>query len=173
MASSKPIVYVDMDGVLADLFGHAQNLHDVDTYRQITRDQWDKFFSEADAAHLFAALDTFPTTNALLRMVVRMFGGYKILSSPLNFDREGSINGKEQWLDKHVRVPDDGRVFDHEKYKYALQPDGTPNILIDDYGLNISLWNKAGGIGIKYQADEDSLEDLRIRLTEAIANWHK
>lgn len=164
-----PMVYVDMDGVLADLFGHARDLHDVDTYRKINRDQWDRFFSEADAEHLFAALDPFPTANKLLRMVTRMFGGYKILSSPLNFDREGSIRGKQQWLDAHISVPDDGRVFDHEKYKYAVQPDGTPNILIDDYGVNIKLWNDAGGIGIKYQADEDSLDELRNKLTAAIA----
>lgn len=164
-----PMVYVDMDGVLADLFGHARDLHDVDTYRKINRDQWDRFFSEADAEHLFAALGPFPTANKLLRMVTRMFGGYKILSSPLNFDREGSIRGKQKWLDAHIRVPDDGRVFDHEKYKYAVQPDGTPNILIDDYGVNIKLWNDAGGIGIKYQADEDSLDELRNKLTAAIA----
>ena len=34
------------------------------------------------------------------------------------------------------------------------------NILIDDRGANIEKWNAAGGYGIKYQADEDSLNTV-------------
>jgi hypothetical protein len=51
-------------------------------------------------------------------------------------------------------------VFEHDKYKYAVQPDGTPNILIDDYGVNIRAWDAAGGTAIKYQADENDLSEI-------------
>jgi hypothetical protein len=61
-------------------------------------------------------------------------------------------------------VPADGWIFDHEKFKYAVQPDGIPNILIDDWNQNIQPWNQKGGIGIKYQADEDTLDQLRSKL---------
>jgi hypothetical protein len=42
----------------------------------------------------------------------------------------------------------------------AVQADGTPNILIDDRNTNITQWEQAGGLGIKYQADEDGLDTV-------------
>ena len=50
---SKPIVYVDMDGVLADLYNHAAELHDVEHYNQMTPKQWEEFFKDSDAYQLF------------------------------------------------------------------------------------------------------------------------
>ena len=46
------------------------------------------------------------------------------------------------------------------KDSYAVQADGTPNILIDDRGKNIEGWRSRGGYGIKYQADEDPLSKV-------------
>lgn len=158
-------VYIDLDGVLADLFNHVGEIHDVEHYSHMTKQQWEDFLKGSDAYHLFASLPMFPNANKLVAMVKRMFGGYKILSSPLNYDREGSIRGKKEWLEKHIEIPADGWIFEHEKYKYA-KDGSSPNILIDDYRLNISLWEKAGGIGIKWQNDEDSLEALEKRLIQ-------
>jgi 5'(3')-deoxyribonucleotidase len=163
----KPTVYVDMDGVLADLFNHVGDIHDVDHYNQMTDQQWEDFFKNTDAYHLFSGLPLFPTANKLLRIVRGMAGGYTILSSPLNFDRKGSIKGKQEWLSKHINVPADNIIFEHDKYKYAVR-NGKPNILIDDWGVNIKKWRAAGGIGIKYQADENSLEDLAQELAAAL-----
>lgn len=165
--SGKPIVYVDMDGVLADLYNHAAELHDVDHYNQMTAKQWEEFFKDSDAYHLFRDIEPFSTANELLSIVKKYAGGYRILSSPLNFDREGSIKGKREWLGKHINVPADKIVFEHDKYKYATQPNGTPNILIDDYGVNTRAWDDAGGIAIKYQADEDSLDKV-IQVLEKV-----
>jgi len=153
-------VYVDMDGVLADLFNHAGSVNNVEHYNQMTQAQWEEFFKNSNAYELFKNLPVFPTANKLLQMVVNYAGGYNILSSPLNFDRAGSIKGKREWLSKHINVPADQIIFEHEKYKYAVSADGTPNVLIDDYGVNIRKWADAGGIAIKYQADEDSLQKV-------------
>ena len=38
--------------------------------------------------------------------------------------------------------------------------DGKPNILVDDKPDNIKRWNDVGGIGILYQANEDSVDVL-------------
>jgi hypothetical protein len=161
-----PKIYVDMDGVLADLFNHVGAIHDVEHYNKMTPDQWEHFFANTNAHKLFRDLPAFPTANALLKLT-QPYGGYTILSSPLNFDREGSIKGKREWLAKHISVPGNGAVFEHEKYKYAMNG-STPNILIDDYGINISKWRAAGGIAIKYQADEDSLRMVAQALKQAI-----
>jgi len=152
-------VYVDMDGVLADLFNHAGSLHDVEHYNKMTKDQWEEFFKNSNAYELFRDLPAFPTANKLLQMVKDFAGGYTILSSPLSFDKAGSIKGKREWLNKHIHVSPDNIIFEHDKAKYATA-DGHPNILIDDYGVNIRAWGSAGGIPIKYQADEDSLQTV-------------
>lgn len=164
---SKPTVFVDMDGVLADLFNHVGEIHDVEHYNQMNDKQWEDFFKTTDAYHLFANLPVFPTANRLLKMVKGMAGGFTILSSPLNFDREGSIKGKREWLAKNLSVTPDNIIFEHDKQKYAMQ-NGQPNILIDDWGVNIKKWRAAGGIGIKYQADENSLEQLAAELANAL-----
>ena len=156
----KPIVYVDMDGVLADLYSHAAEISDVEHYNQMTPEQWETFFKDSNAYHLFRDIQPFATANQLLELVKKYAGGYTILSSPLSFDRAGSIKGKSEWLKKHIKVAPDRVVFEHEKYKYAVQPDGTPNILIDDYGVNTRAWDAAGGTAVKYQADEDNLSKV-------------
>lgn len=160
VGNAKPIVYVDMDGVLADLYNYAAKLHNVDSYNQMTPAQWSRFFKDSNAYELFRDVHPFSTANKLLELVKKYAGGYIILSSPLSFDREGSIKGKREWLDKNITVAPDDIVFEHDKYKYAVQPDGTPNILIDDYGVNIRAWDAAGGTAIKYQADENDLSEI-------------
>lgn len=164
---SNATVYVDMDGVLADLFNHVGDIHSVEHYNQMSDQQWEDFFQSTDAYHLFKDLPPFPTANKLLSIVKEMAGGYTILSSPLNFDRAGSIKGKREWLAKHITVPADNVIFEHEKYKYAKDKTG-PNILIDDFRKNIKSWDAAGGIGIKYQADENSLDEVVNALTRVL-----
>ena len=62
-------------------------------------------------------------------------------------------------------------IFTGNKHKYAI--DGltrTPNILIDDKPENIRRWKEAGGIGIRFQCNEDDIEEyLFVELERAIA----
>jgi hypothetical protein len=53
------------------------------------------------------------------------------------------------------------------KARHAVNADGSPNILIDDKGSNIVSWEARGGIGIKYQADEDNLTVVAQGLVNA------
>lgn len=163
----KPIVYVDMDGVLVDLFNHIGSIHDVEHYSQMTIAEYDAFFKNTNAYELFRDVPAFETANDLISMVKTLAGEYTILSSPLNFDRDGSIKGKQEWLKKHLSIQPDNIVFEHEKYKYA-KTDETPNILIDDFRKNLDAWEAAGGIGIKYQGDENTIEELMKELTAVL-----
>ena len=51
-------------------------------------------------------------------------------------------------------------IFTGNKHKYAISPlDGKPNILIDDKISNIINWENKGGVGIRFQADQDDIEE--------------
>lgn len=159
----KPIIYVDMDGVLVDLFNHIGFMHETH-YTNLTREQMDKFFRETDSYELFRDAPMFENANQLLEMVVGLFGSYRILSSPLSTNKEDSVRGKKEWLQNNITVPAEEWVFEHDKYKYAKQEDGTPNVLIDDFKVNLQRWDAHGGISIKYQGDENTLNQLKKQL---------
>ena len=70
---------------------------------------------------------------------------------------------KRVWLERHGFMFDvENCIFTGNKHKYAFinRLDGKPNILVDDKPDNIKRWNDAGGIGILYQANEDSVDVL-------------
>jgi hypothetical protein len=93
-----------------------------------------------------------PHAPQLMMGVLSLTDQYSILSSPLMSDVEQSSEEKADWLHAHLgKHQPNAVIFDHEKYKYARQANGTPNILIDDYEINIHLWNANGGIGIHHK----------------------
>ena len=55
----------------------------------------------------------------------------------------------------------------HKKEQFAQNKDGSPNILIDDYGININAWEDAGGIGFKYK--DHKFERTASAIKQAIA----
>jgi hypothetical protein len=101
-------------------------------------------------------------------MVVKFFGGYNICSSPLRGDHENSGVQKTRWIQQHLNPQPKNIYIESRKERYAVQPDGTPNILIDDRKDNIIRWEAAGGVGIKYQADEDGLDVIAGGLRRAL-----
>ena len=73
-------------------------------------------------------------------------------------------------------MPDvDQCIFTSNKHKYAWSPlTGQPNILIDDKPENIMRWTQAGGIGIRYQANEDDLKEyLFVEMEKALEQSRK
>ena len=163
---TKPIVYVDMDGVLADFFGEVARQHGVEYWREIHRKDLgiDQIAREPG---FFATLPPMPHAKNLMRGIIKLAGRYSILSSPLLSNVEDSSEEKAEWLEKYLQTHQpQAIIFDHEKFKFARQANGTPNILIDDYDANIKLWNANGGIGILYKDDDykDALHQLHAAL---------
>jgi hypothetical protein len=162
-------VYVDMDGVVADFFTEYAKLAGVThgNYRDIPPAKVDPTLDKMVGTDFFARLPKFPTADKLLQIVVDAAGSYNICSSPLRGDHEGSAKYKNIWIKKHLNPQPKHIYIVANKAKYAKSSNGVPNVLIDDRGSNISAWEAAGGIGIKYQADEDSLKVILEGLKRA------
>ena len=165
-SKSRPVVYVDLDGTLADMFGEAARREGVTNWRQ-ARKVKDKIEQVAKDPGFFEELPPLPNAPKLVKGVVAAAGEFSILSSPLMSQVEQSTEEKSEWLNHYLKqFPIESVIFDHRKEKFAKQADGTPNILIDDWDANIKLWEANGGIGILYKDSEcdRALKTLRYAL---------
>ena len=52
-------------------------------------------------------------------------------------------------------------IITSNKSVHATQPDGTPNILIDDFGRNVKEWKSGGGIPIKHKTANQTISELK------------
>ena len=143
-------IYVDMDGVLVDFFGEWTKMMGVSDWKQIKNvDQALQKIRDKDDFWLTLK----PTKNAgkLLAIIKKIKGEYNILSAPLAGDPKAEPH-KREWIAKYLKIfPPKKVIITADKQKYATQPDGTPNILIDDFGQNVAKWEGAGGVGFKHK----------------------
>ena len=169
MGDSKPIVYIDMDGVLADFFGGVEKLYGVQHWKDLSKDNKldlkQEVINRITGTDFFATLPEFPTADQLITMVKKFTGGtFSILTSPLRGDHEISSKYKKLWIGQHIENPEQ-TIITGRKESYAKnKASGTPNILIDDRPVNIERWQGAGGYGILYQANRDPLSKVQQAL---------
>lgn len=160
-AQGKPKVYVDMDGVIANFYagvtavtGHAEP-------RDLALQDMEDAMASFAGTDFFFQLPKYDQTDQLIAMVNEMTGGdWYILSSPLKYDREGSAKHKAAWIKAQLKIQPRGMHFTGNKAQFATQPDGTPNILIDDYPEYLKKWTAAGGIGVKYKGHVGNIQDV-------------
>ena len=171
MGDSKPIVYIDMDGVIADFFGGVEKLYGVGHWKELNADNKldlkQEVINRISGTDFFATLPKFESSGELISMVKEFTGGnFSINTSPLRGDNENSTKYKKLWIQNNIEQPDE-IVITGRKESYAKdKASGTPNILIDDRPVNIQRWQGAGGYGILYQANRDSLTKVKQALDQ-------
>ena len=171
MTDTKPIVYLDMDGVLADFFGGVEFLYGVEHWKELTNDKTKdlkkQVIDRITGTDFFAVLPKFPTADALIDMVKKFTGGnFSINTSPLRGDHENSAKYKKLWIANNIEQPDEIVVTGRKETYAKNKGTGTPNILIDDRPINIQRWQAAGGYGILYQANRDNLTKVQKGLED-------
>ena len=148
--ASSTEIYVDMDGVLVDFFGAWAKLMQKDHFTKID-DVKGALQKIRDTDDFWLNLPKTSNADQLLNIIKQVKGNYTILSSPLA-DDPNSEPHKREWIKNNLtNFPPKDVIITHDKAKYATQKDGTPNILIDDYGVNIKNWQAAGGVGFKHK----------------------
>ena len=165
--SKESEVYVDMDGVLADFFGAWKKLIGKD-WREI-KDLDGALQRIRDKDDFWLNIPVTPNAMNLLSLVKQLKGSYNILSAPLPNDPNSEPH-KRQWIEKNLSAfPPSKVIITSNKSVHATQPDGTPNILIDDFGQNIAKWQAAGGVGFKHKDHkfERTVKNLKQHMSEA------
>ena len=169
MAKKQPVIYLDMDGVIADFFGGVEKMYGVKHWKELTSvktggDLKQEVIDRITGSDFFSTLPKFPTADGLIQLIKSATGGhFSILTSPLIGDHENSAAQKKVWIAKNIERPDEV-IVSGRKEKWAKQKDGTPNILIDDRPVNIERWEAKGGFGILYQANKDSIIKVQQEL---------
>ena len=143
----KPILYVDMDGVLADFYGPFNKMAGVNSWKDASKDTVSQVLKDiSNKKDFWINLDVLPGVPKLLDAIKKLFNGqYKILSK--------AVTQKKQWVQSNLTLKPNEVIImpaTADKGIYAKQKDGTSNILIDDFGYNIKKWQSSGGIGIQH-----------------------
>ena len=145
-----PEVYVDMDGVLADFFKDWNKMVGVGHWKEI-KDPEAALDMIRKHPTFWIDLDVLSNAPRLLGAIKKFAGSYYICTSPLGKDPNCEPQ-KREWVQKHLSAFAPKEVYvTSNKPQFARQANGTPNILIDDFGKNIAAWTAAGGIGIHYE----------------------
>lgn len=167
-------VFLDMDGLLADLFGTISRRFFKKEYKALTveeKQQAKKIWYDREhftdnfgnVEEFFANLAPFgkngELTKAIIDIVVKEVGGYNICSHPAGIDSKASEAGKRIWIHKHLNPLPDEMFFPQNKATYAINDDGTPNILIDDFPPYLEAWRNKGGIAIAMRTDDFNTPD--------------
>lgn len=168
---TKPKVYLDMDGVLADFDGALYNegvIIDRDDNRlmkqHLDKSQWTDKERNTDAkvqvcmsrSGFFRELDIMKGAEKLWAIA----GNPIVLTArPKKEDPNNRVcKEKREWITEYFgSIPDDRFIccVRSEKKDYA-----EGNILVDDLEWNCSEWKKAGGTAIHFKNMEQAIKDL-------------
>ena len=161
-------VFLDMDGVTAKFFERFASDNGVKKWTDIL--DVSKALDKMKGTDFFWWLDEYETTKDLLAFVSQYDWG--ICSSPLTGDEYNSAYWKRRWLEDKGYMPKiQNLIFTHSKEQFSTNRiDGSPNLLIDDKPTNCKKWRDEGGIAIRYQANEDSLDELIDRIAKIMEN---
>jgi hypothetical protein len=170
-------IYCDMDGVLVDLVGAVLETANKDASDETLRKGVEKILAidwkwtqknpkyqksldyidnmVSQDVEFWAALPPTPDKNVLWDYI----SPYNpiVLSHP--WDQE-SADGKRIWVEEHLNPQPEEVLLTGDKHQYAVAPDGTPNVLIDDFEIYIEPWEAAGGIAIKHTSAENTISQL-------------
>jgi 5'(3')-deoxyribonucleotidase len=148
------VIYVDMDGVVADFDTFVSNLLGRpigwETTSDLSDEEWKKL---ASVDRLYYQLPMMPGATKLIAYVkslnTRFYVGF-LTAIPRRTTIPSAHADKLAWVDKYfpgMRM--DIGPYSHDKQKWCIPGD----ILIDDRPSNIAEWTAAGGIAVYHTGD--------------------
>jgi len=162
------VIYLDMDGVLADFEGHMHTLMGPVWKEEINKDGWGKL---ADHPSLYADLPMMPDALELYSGCLEKVAHYSQIQVLTALPNKAAPNfpdvvkHKIDWIHRHIS-PDLRVHFGPLAVHKQLHKKHANDVLIDDMKRNIKQWNDVGGIGILHTSAIGSLIELTMRLNQ-------
>lgn len=174
------MVYVDLDGVLANLYDYISvrlfqqkfsmlNEFQIPIFRSYFREKtyFEHSFPEGAEA-VFERLEPFPFNEILIKTVIDFAGEYCILSRPCKLDLQGTKRAKLKWVEKNLSFCPPKDVFLVQDKSANNRP--RESILIDDWDEFLIRWQQKGGTSIKFDAKTfNTSNDVRTYLKNQFA----
>ena len=159
---SYPTIYCDMDGVLADLVRHVGDLYGVKLTNKTFDDFRETRIGEVDKNHpnLFYDLPYMKDALELWKFISKY--NVEILSARPRRWQPNAAQDKVRWVRERLSPqPKAINITTREEKKLFATKGGKKNVLIDDWKLNISEWEQAGGTGIKHKTAAQTIARLK------------
>tara|TARA_S200000501_G_C20704340_1_gene691032 strand:+ start:486 stop:983 length:498 start_codon:yes stop_codon:yes gene_type:complete len=159
---NKPIIYCDMDGVLADFKTAAVKVNGMSIQKWMNIpsgvQKWERIKNNSNFWH---NLPWMPGGKALWRYISKY--DPHILSAYVEETYDPNcIPGKRAWLRKNAGITDNKKInLVRRKEKKLFAKRGKPAILIDDYEKNVREFTQSGGIGIHHTSYSKTITQLR------------
>lgn len=153
-------IFLDMDGVLANFEGKAQELFGDGWKEEIEQAGWGRF---TQYPNIYDILDPMPDALKLYEGCCEIMGDsdrVQILTALPNrakFDQ--AAKDKTNWARRHIHQ-DIRVVFGPYAQDKQLHLRHQCDVLIDDQSRNVNQWNAAGGFGILHVSAITSLNTL-------------
>lgn len=163
--SDLPQIYCDMDMVLVDFMGGANQAlkdagHEYEFAQKDQHNDKDKKWEILKGVPKFWAKLKPMSDGLQLWAYIKKYNP-SILSTPSK-RMPTSKPEKKEWLKNHGMRPKEIHLVHREdKQKFATTSDGKPNVLIDDYIKNIAEWESQGGIGIRHVTTAKTIQELK------------
>ena len=161
MKNSKYIVYIDMDGVVADFDGKVKQISDGRyqsdpdyTKGMMWRDikNWD-----AHVEPWFESLPKMDGADQLVDFITSNFERVKFLTATGSTPKDGPAQ-KRRWLEKNYPGLEAIAVGASAQKAVYANPRA---ILVDDRDKSIDPWTRAGGVGILYTNASQAIKELQ------------
>ena len=150
------IIFLDMDGVLADFDKYVCETHKFGTKKE-WNDQWDKL-----PDRMFYELEKMPDADRLIEHTLP-YNPQILTAMPKRDKVRYARIDKFRWMKNNYQFKpwQINVVYRDEKQMFAVDDFLQPNVLIDDNEKNIEEWNKKGGAGILHTSTESSIAELQ------------
>jgi 5'(3')-deoxyribonucleotidase len=154
------VLYLDMDGVLADFEKKAIELFGDAWHDELELPHWGRF---TEHPNIYDALDPMPDAKELYEGCCEIMGSkdqVQILTALPNrakfeFAARDKINWSRRYIDPDVRV-----VFGPHAQDKQHHVRHQCDVLIDDMIRNVEQWKARGGVGILHLSAKQSLATL-------------
>lgn len=166
-----PPIYLDMDETIVDWYQGADAALAKFGYPKWTHEFWKQYSNDEADEIRWAILNKIPHFWVNLKFtkdgkkIWDFVKKYKphILSACTQYDPRCKPE-KQQWIAKNLGLNNLGNVHlvsRSDKKKFAKDPSGNPNILIDDYDKNCNEFRNSGGIAIQTTTASDVITKLK------------